>query len=68
MALGANIIERHVTLSHEMWGTDQKASLTVRAMGLLKGRIADIRKTMGTGEKILSEGEKIVREKLRGDK
>lgn len=66
VALGANIIERHVTLSHEMWGTDQKASLTVRAMGLLKGRIADIRKAMGTGEKILSNGEKTVRNKLRG--
>lgn len=65
-ALGANIIERHVTLSHEMWGTDQKASLTVRAMGLLKGRIANIRTTMGNGEKVLSDGEKIVRKKLRG--
>ncbi len=66
VALGANVIERHVTLSHEMWGTDQKSSLTVRAMGLLKGRITDIRKTMGSGEKVLSDGEKKVREKLRG--
>lgn len=66
VALGANIIERHVTLSHEMWGTDQKSSLTVRAMGLLKGRIKDIGKTMGTGRRVLSDGERIVREKLRG--
>lgn len=66
VALGAVVIERHVTLSHEMWGTDQKSSLTVRAMGLLKGRITDIRKTMGSGEKVLSDGEKKVREKLRG--
>lgn len=66
VALGASVIERHVTLSHEMWGTDQKSSLTVRAMGLLKGRIADIRKTMGNGEKVLSDGEKEVRKKLRG--
>lgn len=65
-ALGANIIERHVTLSHELWGTDQKASLTVHAMGLLKGRITNIRTTMGNGERVLSDGEKIVRKKLRG--
>ncbi len=66
VALGACVIERHVTLSHEMWGTDQKSSLTVRAMGLLKGRVENIRKTMGSGEKVLSAGEKKVREKLRG--
>lgn len=66
VALGARVIERHVTLSHEMWGTDQKASLTVKAMTLLKGRIIDIRKTMGNGEKVLSAGERNVREKLRG--
>ena len=37
-ALGANIIERHVTLDHMMWGTDQKSSLEVHAMNMLRKR------------------------------
>ena len=35
IALGAKVIERHITLSHDMWGTDQKASLEVHAMHML---------------------------------
>ena len=66
VVLGACVIERHVTLSHEMWGTDQAASLTVPAMGLLQGRIANLQKMMGNGEKVLSEAELSVRKKLRG--
>ncbi len=66
VALGACVIERHVTLSHRMWGTDQAASLTVSAMGMLHGRVADIKTMMGTGEKFLGEAERAVRKKLRG--
>lgn len=64
--LGAVMIERHVTISHELWGTDQKASLEVPAMGMLAGRIRNVHGMMGTGEKVLSEGELAVRKKLRG--
>lgn len=64
--LGAVMIERHVTISHDLWGTDQKASLEVPAMGMLAGRIRNVHGMMGTGEKILSEGELAVRKKLRG--
>jgi N-acetylneuraminate synthase len=66
VVVGAVMIERHVTLSHELWGTDQAASLTVPAMGMLEGRIKNIRSMMGNGEKILSEKELQVRKKLRG--
>ncbi len=31
-SLGATVIERHITVSHDLWGTDQKASLEVTAM------------------------------------
>ena len=64
--LGAVMIERHVTISHEMWGTDQKASLEVPAMGMLAGRLRNIRGMMGSGEKELCEKELAVRKKLRG--
>ena len=30
VSLGAQVIERHITLSHDMWGTDQKASLDAK--------------------------------------
>lgn len=65
--VGACVIERHITLSHEMWGTDQKASLTLPAMGMLKGRIQDINEILGTGEKFISENEMKIRKKLRGN-
>ncbi len=65
--LGAKVIERHVTLSHDLWGTDQKASLEINAMYMLYRRCLDIRKMIGSGEKTLDENERKVREKLKGN-
>ncbi len=65
-AMGACVIERHVTLSHEMWGTDQKASLTIHAMDMLKRRVDEATMIMGGTEKTISESEMTVRKKLRG--
>ena len=64
--LGACVIERHVTLSHNMWGTDQKASLEVPAMGMLAGRVRTIKEMLGDGIRKLDEKELAVRKKLRG--
>lgn len=66
IALGAVCIERHVTLSHDMWGTDQKSSLTVAAMTMLQGRGQNVRVMLGDGRKVLSKKELAVRKKLRG--
>jgi len=63
--LGACVIERHVTLSHDMWGSDQKASLEVHAMDMLNKRIQNVYDALGTGEKYMSESEAIQRNKLR---
>ena len=38
-ALGAKVLERHITLDHNLWGTDQKASLTITGMDRLFNRI-----------------------------
>ena len=65
--LGAKVIERHVTLSHDLWGTDQKASLEIHAMYMLYRRCLDIRKMIGSGEKTMDENERKVREKLKGN-
>ena len=65
-ALGAMVIERHITLSHDMWGTDQKSSLEILAMDMLYKRVQDINAIMGDTNKIVTESEVSIRKKLRG--
>ena len=67
ISLGAKVIERHVTLDRDMWGTDQAASLSVTAMAMLQGRMKEILLMLGDGEKTITESEKEVRRKLRGE-
>lgn len=64
--LGANIIERHVTLDHDMWGTDQSSSLLVMGMDKLVKRISNIDIILGNGKKEITKSEISIREKLRG--
>ncbi len=66
VALGAEVIERHVTVSHDMWGTDQRASLEINAMDLLYKRCRDVATMLGSKDKIVGEEELAVRKKLRG--
>lgn len=66
VTLGANIIERHITLDHNMWGTDQKSSLEVVAMDMLKKRCNNIQMMLGSYERKVSDSEKEIRKKLRG--
>ena len=64
--LGASIIERHITLDHNMWGSDQFASLEVHAMDLLHKRVKQVSVCLGDGVKRLTDNEIKVRKKLRG--
>ena len=64
--LGAQIIERHITLDHKMWGTDQGSSLEVHAMDLLRKRIKNVNSILGGDSKVITESEKPVMKKLRG--
>jgi len=66
-ALGAEVVERHITLSHDMWGTDQKSSLEILAMDMLYKRVSDIHLIMGSSDKQVTESEVSIRKKLRGD-
>lgn len=66
VSLGAMVIERHITLSHNMWGTDQKASLEIHAMDMLRKRLLDIDVILGSGEKTVTASEIPIRERLRG--
>lgn len=65
VALGAKVIERHITLSHNLWGTDQKSSLEVHAMDLLKKRANDATMMLGSSIKEVTPSEIPIREKLR---
>ena len=66
VSLGAEVIERHITLSHELWGTDQKSSLEVIGMDKLRKRCADIKDMFGSADKRVTESEIPIRKKLRG--
>jgi N-acetylneuraminate synthase len=68
VALGATSIERHITLERAMYGSDQAASIEIPELQRLVTDIRTIEKALGTGEKIFTEAEKAVREKLRGSK
>ncbi|GHV96310.1 sialic acid synthase [Spirochaetia bacterium] len=65
-AFGASVIERHITLDHTMWGTDQAASLEIRGMDALEKRIRSVKYIVGDGIKTITDDEKKVRDKLRG--
>jgi len=64
--LGACMVERHVTLNHNMWGSDHFASLEVHAMDLLRKRITEASTVLGDGVKKVTDKEMEIRKKLRG--
>ncbi len=65
IALGACMIERHVTLDRAMWGSDQAASLEPNGITRLVRDIRLVEKSLGDGVKRLAESEVPVMEKLR---
>lgn len=67
VVIGANWIERHITLDHSMWGSDHTSSLEPAGLFKLVKGIRDIEKSMigAIGPRRLLEGEKTKRESLR---
>jgi len=65
--LGAKVIERHITLSHDLWGTDQKSSVEVVGMDILYKRMKDFDTILGDPVKKVTKSEFPIRKKLRGD-
>lgn len=66
VSLGAMVVERHITLDHSMWGTDQCSSVEIQGMDKLYKQISSVTKILGDGNKHLYEDEKAIRLKLRG--
>lgn len=67
VALGAKIVERHVTLNRNMWGTDQSASVEVMGMDMLRKRVEEALSALGSPYKRITEAEVPIRRKLRGN-
>jgi len=65
VALGATSLERHITLDRAMYGSDQAASIEINALRNFAESVRAIRDVLGSGEKILTDAERKVREKLR---
>lgn len=66
VALGARIVERHVTLKRTMWGTDQMASVEPHGMLKLSAHIRALESSLGDGVKRLYSSEYPARRRLRG--
>lgn len=65
VTLGANFVERHITLDRAMWGTDQAASVEIGGFIRLVSNLRDIESSLGDGVKRVYESELPVRAKLR---
>lgn len=65
VALGACIVERHVTLDRAMWGTDQAASIEPQGLMKLIRDIRVVEQSLGDGQKKLLEEEIPIQKKLR---
>lgn len=65
VALGAQIIERHVTLDHSMWGTDQASSVETQGMDKLYKQINSVKVILGDGNKKVYDSEIAMIRKMR---
>ncbi len=65
IALGAVVVERHITLDRTMWGSDQAASLEPEGLRHLVRDIRILEEAMGDGVKRVFEGELAPRARLR---
>lgn len=65
VALGACVIERHITLERALWGSDQAASLGPSGLTNLTRDIRLVEMALGSNEKRVHERELPVLKKLR---
>ena len=65
VALGACVVERHITLDRAMWGSDQAASLGPSGVIKMINEIRLVETSMGDGVKRVIEREEPIIKKLR---
>lgn len=64
-ALGACLVERHITLDRAMWGSDQSASVEPQGIATLVKYIRVTEKSLGDGVKKVYDSEQSSLKKLR---
>ena len=65
VALGACMVERHITLDRAMWGTDQAASIEPQGLMRMVRDIRSVEKSLGDGVKRVTDDEMPIMKKLR---
>jgi N-acetylneuraminate synthase len=65
VALGACVVERHITLDRAMWGSDQAASVEPQGIARLVKDVHAVEDALGDGIKRVYESELPVMQKLR---
>lgn len=65
VALGACIMERHITLDRTLWGSDQAASVEPHGIERLVKNIRAVEKALGDGVKKVYDSELSIIKKLR---
>jgi len=65
VALGAQLVERHVTLDRSMWGSDQAASVEPQGLAKLVRDIRTVEAALGDGVKRVYDSEHEPMRKLR---
>lgn len=65
VALGACLVERHITLDRAMWGSDQAASVEPHGFTQLVKYIRVTEESLGDGVKVVYDSERPSMEKLR---
>ena len=63
-ALGITSLERHITLSRVMYGSDQPASIEPHGLSKLVGEVRKIELAMGDGKKKILDNEIIISKKI----
>lgn len=61
VALGANLIEKHITLSRKLPGPDQAMAIEPYELKEMVKRIREVEQTLGTGEKVTQKEEEYVK-------
>ena len=65
VALGANSVERHITVDRTNWGSDQAASLELAGLSHMVRDIRQVPTLLGDGKKVVYSRELPIIEKLR---
>jgi N-acetylneuraminate synthase len=65
VVMGAQVLERHITLGRSLWGSDQAASIEPHGFARLVRDIRAVESAMGVFGKVLYESEHPARAKLR---